>query len=62
LYKISDVKAALKQYNPKIEGLFSYSRMLYGIPLLGRIVVWMEYHIKLPVSLRRQIFVVIKKE
>ena len=55
------LKNLFKEYNYKIAGLFSYSKMIYKIPLIRHLFYLLEKYIKLPVCLRSQLFVIVRK-
>jgi len=61
LFTKKDLKKLFKSYNYKITGLFSYSKAIYKIPLIRRLIYLVEKYIKLPVCLRSQLFVIVKK-
>lgn len=61
LFTIKELKEFFRDYNCEISGLFSYARTFYKIPVLRNIIYFLEKFIKLPVSWRTQLFVIIKK-
>lgn len=61
LFSKKYLKKLFNRYNYKINGLFSYSKFVYHIPLIRHLFYSAEKFVKLPVDLRSQLFVIVKK-
>lgn len=61
IFTIKELKEFFKGHNYKIDGLFSYARTFYKIPILRNLICLLEKYVKLPVSWRTQIFFIITK-
>jgi len=62
LFKISELRKFFKAYDYTLTGLFSYARTFYKISILRNIFFFLERLIPLPVWMRTQLFVIVKKK
>jgi len=61
LFTKRELSLFFKQYNYTFDGLFSYARTFYKIPILKYFVIFFEKNIKLPIFWRTQFLIVVKK-
>jgi ubiquinone/menaquinone biosynthesis C-methylase UbiE len=61
LFSKSVLENELRDYTPLIKGWFSYPRTLFKVPIFGRIFPFLERVLPFPISLRRQLIILIRK-
>jgi ubiquinone/menaquinone biosynthesis C-methylase UbiE len=62
LYRISTIRKKLKGFNYKLDGLFSYARTFYQIPVIRHVAAFLDTFLPLPLKCRTQVMVVITKD
>ena len=61
LFSISELRKSFASYDYELDGLFSWPHILYKMPVIRGITLFLEKNLPLPVSWRTQLFIVIKK-
>lgn len=61
LYTLNELNSYFSSYNYEIDGIFSYARTFYKIPILKYFIKFLDDYFKLPVSQRTQFIIIVQK-